>query len=690
MAYTQKDVTSKIEKKTKPYATTEEIMKEVDDSFPKIDGKKDEEVSKEESSLKEQEMDNVFAEEFHSSKKKSVKEEKPKTGKQESPKKKSSFLLDLLLSITVLSSLGYFIYHIVYYQSDVIRLVSSAILTLFAIVFLCSGFSSDRKKASYGFGSLLLLCYFGVSLFSTQEAYSPPSNKVQDFSGKSLVDVVKWGKKNNIKITQQYEYSDMVPEYEIISQNIDAGSSIKDLEEIVVAVSEGPSPTKEIIVPSMLTWDSERVINFVLQNYLNHVVVEYVDSDQVKDTVIEQSKSGNLSRDDELKLTFSFGEEGVDPECNLPDFTDMTQFEIEFFMKQHKLNYEIERDFSSKIKKGNGTKQSIDPGSVVKPDSEKIIVTISKGPKIVIPDFSGMSITEITEWAIENRLKLEFDDIYDDTVKKGDVISVDKNKGDVVEQGTLLKVKVSLGKLKMPKFDNIDAFYAWADKYSVKYEIRHEFSDTVKAGGIIDFSYKAGDVLKNDDAITVTISDGSKVTVPNLKGLTKSEAIKKLKNAGLNYNFIYRNSSNKKDTVLAQSLKSGSEVSEGTTVTVTLSNGNSGSSSSGSSGHSGNSGNQGGGSSTPTPPSPPAPTCYQCTILRSMISSSVAGFSSCSAAANNLRSVIQSHCQGLNVSVSCQRRDGYSSMDFVGSSPVNLPGSINTCETPSLSIILAE
>ena len=90
----------------------------------------------------------------------------------------------------------------------------------------------------------------------------------------------------------------------------------------------------------------------------------------------------------------------------------------------------------------------------------------------------------------------------------------------------------------MPTFKNIDQFYQWADKYGIKYEVRHEFSSEVEAGEIISFSYKKGAVIKNDDAIVVTISDGVKVEVPNVIGLTKSDATKKLKNAGLNYNFV--------------------------------------------------------------------------------------------------------------------------------------------------------
>ena len=110
-------------------------------------------------------------------------------------------------------------------------------------------------------------------------------------------------------VLQEYEFSDMIPEYKVISQSIDSGKSLSGITEIDISISDGPNPYKEIVVPSMIGWDAERVINYINDNYLENVVVEFVKSSKPVDTVIEQSSSGNLKRNDELKLTFSYGEE---------------------------------------------------------------------------------------------------------------------------------------------------------------------------------------------------------------------------------------------------------------------------------------------------------------------------------------------------------------------------------------------
>ena len=316
-----------------------------------------------------------------------------------------------------------------------------------------------------------------------------------------------------------------------------------------------------------------RIIKYVKENYLSNVEVEFIESDKAKNTVIEQSASGSLKRDDYLKLTFSYGEALDFEEVTLKDFTNMSKFEVEFYMKQNQLNYHFTDAFSNKVKRGYASKQDVKAGEKVKVNDQIITVTISKGPKIKIPEFKDMSMEDITEWAIKNKVKLNFTDKYSDTIKENKVISSDHNTGDIIEQGTVIKVIISRGALKMPKFKSLNDFYTWANKYDIKYEEKHEFSDTIPAGEVISYSYKKGEKINLDEAIIVTISDGKQTKVPDLVGLTKSEAITKLEKANLKYNFIYRNSSKKKNTVIDQSISAGSEISTATTITVSLSNG---------------------------------------------------------------------------------------------------------------------
>lgn len=524
--------------------------------------------------------------------------------------KTKSIWTNLFLIILIIVSLVQFVIVLTNNDSSISDLINNLIITLFSVLFSIVGITYKRKNKKLLFiSTLILICYFALNINNTFGIVKSPISVVPDFSNKSLTEVMKWASKNNILVNQDYEYSDMIPEYKVISQSIDSGKSLSGIKEIDISISDGPNPYKEIIVPSMIGWDDERVINFIKDNYLENVKVEFVKSSKPVDTVIEQSSSGNLKRNDELKLTFSYGEELGYSEYTLIDFTNKSKFEIEFFMKQHQLKYEFEYVFSSKIKKGYGVKQNIESGTKVNVNDTVVKVSISKGPKIKVPDLTNMSVDEITEWAIKNKLKLDFKDSYDDTVDEGEIIKTDKNVGDILEQGTVVTVTLSRGKLKMPKFNSMSEFREWADKYGIIYEEKHEFSDKVAIGEIISFSYDTGATIKNGDSVTVIISDGKQVEVPNVVGQSKSSAITKLESVGLSYNISTKYSDSvAKDKVISQSISAGSKVSSGTTVSIMVSLGKKPASNN----------NSGGNTSTPkpstSPVTPPAPVCENVTV----------------------------------------------------------------------------
>ena len=287
----------------------------------------------------------------------------------------------------------------------------------------------------------------------------------------------------------------------------------------------------------------------------------------------------------------------------------------------NRISYDIERDFSKKIERGKVAGQSIEAGDTVPVNSDNhLVLTISKGKSIKIPNLKKMTMVEITEWVIENKLKLEFTDQYDDSVKENQVIDANYHKGDEVEQGTVIKVVISKGSLVMREFKTLEEFRSWADKYGISYEEKHEFSKDVSQGEVISYSYKKGDVIKNGDSIIVTISDGEERKVPNIIGMSKKEAIDALEEVGLNYNFVMQNSTKEKNTVIKQSISAGSTVSDGTTITVTLSNGkqteyreednsNSSNSNSGSGNGSSSDNDNSGSNDTPSPTPDPTPSC---------------------------------------------------------------------------------
>lgn len=491
--------------------------------------------------------------------------------------KKHPFI-NLLLMLSLISSIFYFIIILFYEQNNlnfIHDLISILLIIVFNIFFILSSINYYKKRSSSLVICILLFIFYNIfgSLTVIGFVKIPVVNMVDDFTGKSLTDVVSWADKNNINLIQNYEYSDMIDEYHIINQNKKAGTNTKKIKSLTVAISEGPSPNKEVVVPNMVTWNCDKVINFINTNKLTNVKVDFIVSDKVKDTLIEQSKTGNMSRSEELNLTFSLGDDDQISDIKLSDLKGKSKFEAEFYLKQNSIDYEIKNVFSKQIKRNYVVSQSIKAGNIIKKE-DKVVISISRGKKIKVPDLNKMTLTEITNWVIKNRLKLEFNEKYDEKVANKKVISANYKKGDFIEQGSLISIVLSKGKLIMPGFNNLDDFKEWSEKFGVNYQEEHQFSDNVEIGNVISYSHKTGDVIKNNDVVIVTISDGKQIGVPDLVGMSKNDIISKLKKVNLKYSFLYKNSNSvAKDKAISQSISSGSKVSDGTTITITLSNG---------------------------------------------------------------------------------------------------------------------
>ncbi len=546
----------------------EEIVEEVENTIEVQDNKAFEELFEKEMNEKK-EKDKEIQKKYREEKSLALEREKEKKAFRHP-------FIHTFLVLTLLTGLGYFIISLFYNDTDSIEiLINSLLLVIFTIMFVSSSITTNKKKKFGFFQSAFVLClYFVFGILMTLGVVSFPNTRVIDFSGMSLTDVVKWSEANKISLVQDYEYSDMIDEYHVISQDVKAGTKIKDVNSITVAISEGANPSKEIVVPSMLNWDTEKVLDFIKKNHLSNVIVEWVESQKQENTVIEQSNSGNMKRNDELKLTFSYGGELPEGEVKLNDLSKMSEFEAVFYLKMNQIRYELTTVFSDKVERGFVVSQSIEPGEMVVKNKDVVKVSISKGPEIKVPNLVGMSMSEVTEWVIKNKLKLEFSDSYDDSVKENAVISANVKDGDVVSEGDTIEVVISRGTLTMPKFSSLNEFIDWASKYKINYDEQHKFSDSVAAGEVISYSYEVGEVIKNGDSIVVVVSDGKSATVPNVVGSTKAQATSKLNNAGFRYNFVYRcNNSVASGNVIKQSISAGAKVVSGTTITVTLSTG---------------------------------------------------------------------------------------------------------------------
>lgn len=197
----------------------------------------------------------------------------------------------------------------------------------------------------------------------------------------------------------------------------------------------------------------------------------------------------------------------------VPDVKGKTLVEAEAILKDNNLDFTLKEEFDAKVPTGTVIKQSPGAGSHVKA-GRKIQLTVSKGAEPgVVPDLKGKNLAEATEMLHAAKL----------AVGK---VTVQYKEG--ADQGAVLSQDIEAGK-------------------------------KVAAGTKVD--------------LVVNISKGQSV-VPDLKGLTLSDARERLSSMGLMVGSVTtKEDSAPKGTVIGAEPEFGKVLSEGSVVTLIVSGG---------------------------------------------------------------------------------------------------------------------
>lgn len=197
----------------------------------------------------------------------------------------------------------------------------------------------------------------------------------------------------------------------------------------------------------------------------------------------------------------------------VPDVKGKTLVEAEAILKDNNLDFTLKEEFDAKVPTGTVIKQSPGAGSHVKA-GRKIQLTVSKGAEPgVVPDLKGKNLAEATEMLHAAKL----------AVGK---VTVQYEEG--AAQGAVLSQDIEAGK-------------------------------KVAAGTKVD--------------LVVNISKGQSV-VPDLKGLTLSDARERLSSMGLMVGSVTtKEDSAPKGTVIGAEPEFGKVLSEGSVVTLIVSGG---------------------------------------------------------------------------------------------------------------------
>ena len=221
----------------------------------------------------------------------------------------------------------------------------------------------------------------------------------------------------------------------------------------------------------------------------------------------------------------------------------------------------------------NSGSSSTTASETAKPGSD------TSGDEITLEDYAN-KIKDYVETDLSNYdITCAVTEEASDEIEKGYVIRTSPAAGSTVAKGGKVELIVSSGveQVSIPDTtgDTITDAYQMLNDKGFKVKQGEDVYSSQAIGKVAYTKPAAGKKVDKGATITIYPSKGEEtkyVKVPNLLGMTRSQAKSALEKAGLKYGSETKSySSTQKNRVCVQSVSSGNEVEEGSTVDVTLS-----------------------------------------------------------------------------------------------------------------------
>ncbi|MBQ5565785.1 MAG: PASTA domain-containing protein, partial [Clostridia bacterium] len=201
---------------------------------------------------------------------------------------------------------------------------------------------------------------------------------------------------------------------------------------------------------------------------------------------------------------------------------------------------------------------------------------------VLVPNLIGLHFTDVNKDKVTYNFKWDVTNIYDADKPLDIIISQSPEPSEKrIKEGSTIQVTVNSEEttINLPNVDGRtkdDAVQKMKSAHLVPEVLM--VLDNQTAEGYVKQTYPlSGAKVTIDSSVKIYVSKKAgeaKIEVPNLVGLTLSEAQSKLVEVGLNYNgYSYMESTVAKDKIVAQNPLRGAKVNKGTNVTVILSEG---------------------------------------------------------------------------------------------------------------------
>ncbi|SDB25440.1 PASTA domain, binds beta-lactams [Ruminococcaceae bacterium FB2012] len=260
----------------------------------------------------------------------------------------------------------------------------------------------------------------------------------------------------------------------------------------------------------------------------------------------------------------------------VPDVRGFEYEKAKALLESLKFVVSKKEDYSESIAEGCVISQSSSPGAEIERGTS-IELTVSKGydpakkpANTSIPDLKGKRYDEVIEAAQNGGFNIKVTERRFDRTAPKDTVIEQKNNGGTAE----LVISKGFEKITVPDitFESEEEAKAVLEALGLTIKREEEYDDNTEAGIVIKQSIALGEQADPGTEITITVSKGAApFEMINVVGKQQEDAEKLLKEKGLSVSVEFKkDNAQTKGKVLEQSVKAGTTVKRGDSVTLTV------------------------------------------------------------------------------------------------------------------------
>jgi serine/threonine-protein kinase len=245
-------------------------------------------------------------------------------------------------------------------------------------------------------------------------------------------------------------------------------------------------------------------------------------------------------------------------------------------LEERNIQYELEEGFSTEQPKGFVYDQNPEGGKRISRETDVVTLFISKGPPTTeVPDVRGRSRDDAVAALTDAKLKSNVVKI-NSGAPVDTVIAQDPKPGDVVEEGTTVRINVSAGPkpIGVPSVLGQPYESAAAALQSAGFAVARRDADSNQPGGtVIDQTPAGGETAAKGATITLTVSKGpTTAAVPEVTSLDRDTAMATLRDAGFRAVVTQEDTADPSldGVVLSQDPAGGTQAEPGARITIVV------------------------------------------------------------------------------------------------------------------------